>query len=53
VTAYVPGEDADAYRFTSALPAQILRDLGPAIEGLIREDSPPPTAEGDPEVPAG
>jgi membrane peptidoglycan carboxypeptidase len=40
ITAYVPGEQADAYRFTSALPAQILRELGPAIEGLIREDWP-------------
>ncbi len=38
ITAYVPGEEAEAYAFTSALPAQILRELGPVIEGLLEED---------------
>jgi membrane peptidoglycan carboxypeptidase len=28
VTAYVPGREADEYRFTSALPAEILRRIG-------------------------
>jgi hypothetical protein len=35
ITAYVPGTDADAFRFTSALPSQILRVLGPQLDGLI------------------
>lgn len=48
ITAYVPGEEADDFRFTSALPAQILRELGPAIEGLIREDAAVQQAELNP-----
>jgi membrane peptidoglycan carboxypeptidase len=39
VTAYVPGQEADRYRFTSALPAEILRVLGPVLS--------PMTAEGE------
>jgi hypothetical protein len=35
ITAYVPGTDADAFRFTSALPSQILRVLGPQLDGLV------------------
>ncbi len=38
ISAYVPGDQADAYRFTSALPTQILRELSPAIEALLAED---------------
>lgn len=38
ISAYVPGDQADAYRFTSALPTQILRELAPVIEALIAED---------------
>jgi hypothetical protein len=34
ITAYVPGAAADAFRFTSALPAQILRVIGPQLEGI-------------------
>lgn len=34
VTAYVPGPDADAYRFTSALPSEIFRALGPVLSPL-------------------
>jgi membrane peptidoglycan carboxypeptidase len=34
VTAYVPGEAASAYDFTSGLPAQVLRTLGPALSPL-------------------
>ena len=37
VTAYVPGEAADEYDFTSALPTQILRELAPVIEDLYNE----------------
>jgi membrane peptidoglycan carboxypeptidase len=47
ISAYVPGDQADAYRFTSALPTQILRELAPMIEGLIADDLPesPPGGE--------
>ncbi len=38
ISAYVPGEVADRYHFTSALPTQVLRELGPTIEGLMLED---------------
>ncbi len=38
VTAYVPGAAADDYWFTSALPAQILRELAPVLQGLLGED---------------
>lgn len=38
INAYVPGAEADRYHFTSSLPSQILRELAPAIEDLIRED---------------
>jgi membrane peptidoglycan carboxypeptidase len=35
ITAYVPGEEADGYHFTSALTAQILRELGPVVGDLL------------------
>jgi membrane peptidoglycan carboxypeptidase len=35
ITAYVPGTEADAFRFTSGLPAQILRLLGPELDGML------------------
>jgi hypothetical protein len=38
ITAYVPGEDADRYWFTSALPTQILRALASTVQGLMVED---------------
>jgi len=41
LTAYVEGARAEAYHFTSSLPAQALRYLGPALEPLL--DDPPPT----------
>jgi membrane peptidoglycan carboxypeptidase len=47
ISAYVPGEVADRYHFTSALPTQVLRELGPTIEGLLREALlPRPGGEG-------
>jgi len=62
VTAYVPGEDADDYTFTSALPSQILRELAPMVNELVRnaEVDPPqddlssPLAEeaGEPVLPS-
>lgn len=35
MTAFVHGEEADAYTFTSALPAQLLKSLGPALSPLV------------------
>jgi membrane peptidoglycan carboxypeptidase len=35
ITAFVPGAAADRYGFTSALPVQMLRMLGPSLERLI------------------
>jgi len=37
ITAFVSGPAADRYSFTSALPLQILRMLGPTLEGLIAD----------------
>lgn len=63
VTAYVPGEDADDYTFTSALPSQILRELAPMVEELVRDaeadlvpeeaSSPSDEASADPAEPSG
>jgi membrane peptidoglycan carboxypeptidase len=39
VTAHVPGDQARHYKFTSALPTQVLKVLAPALEPLIA--SPP------------
>ncbi|MGE3333540.1 MAG: transglycosylase domain-containing protein [Rhodospirillaceae bacterium] len=38
ITAYVPGEDADNYSFTSALALQLLKGIAPTVQRLI--DSP-------------
>jgi len=48
ITAYVPGEDADRFWFTSALPTQILRALAPAVQRLMEEGAAAvqPTASG-------
>ncbi|MBP2299449.1 transglycosylase domain-containing protein [Azospirillum picis] len=35
MTAFVHGPEADDYRFTSALPAQLLKSLAPALQPLI------------------
>ncbi len=42
VTAFVPGEAAANYEFTSSLPVQIFRDLSPALEALLEDEPPPP-----------
>ena len=39
VTAYVPGVEAEAYRFTSALPVQILKTLAPTLRPLVAASS--------------
>ncbi len=38
VTAYVSGEEAAGYRFTSALPVQVLRRLLPSLKPLLERD---------------
>lgn len=39
ITAYVPGEEADLYGFTSSLPVEILKRLAPALEPLIAQSA--------------
>jgi membrane peptidoglycan carboxypeptidase len=36
IIAYVPGNAADNYQFTSALPVQLFRHLAPSLEPLLR-----------------
>jgi len=35
ITAYVPGQEADRYKFTSSLPVEVLKRLAPHLEPLI------------------
>jgi membrane peptidoglycan carboxypeptidase len=42
ITAHVPGVNAAGYRFTSALPTQVLKALEPALAPLLAEPAPPP-----------
>jgi hypothetical protein len=35
ITVFVAGPDADGFRFTSSLPAQLLKGLAPAIQPLL------------------
>lgn len=42
ITAYVAGPDAAGYRFTSGLPSQVLRTLGPALSPLDPGPDPGP-----------
>ncbi len=44
VTAFVPGEAAAAYGFTSSLPVQIFRELSPAFLALMRDEPAPDLA---------
>ena len=37
ITAYVPGEEADAYEFTSSLPVQIFKTLAPKIAPVVAD----------------
>jgi hypothetical protein len=39
LTAYVPGPEASDYRFTSALPAQILKSMAPLVAQAITSPS--------------
>jgi membrane peptidoglycan carboxypeptidase len=40
LTAYVIGPDADRYRFTSSLPVQILKSMGPLLLPALEPDTP-------------
>lgn len=42
ITAHVPGVNAAGYRFTSALPTQVLKALEPALAPLLSEPAPAP-----------
>lgn len=50
LTAYVKGPEAGKYKFTSALPAQILKAIAPKLSGALNRESvagaacPPPEA---------
>jgi hypothetical protein len=46
ITAHVPGPNAKHYRFTSALPTQILKVLAPDLTPLLRSH-PPLTVPGN------
>ncbi len=39
MTAFVHGPDSDQYRFTSALPAQLLKSIAPALQPLIEQEA--------------
>src|SRR5262249_55680263 len=56
LTAYVAGDKAEAYSFTSALPVVVLKLLAPAIESKVertRQPAPAKVAEAQPvRVPA-
>lgn len=58
ITAHVAGEEADDYKFTSALAAQLLKALAPAIQGLVAqqpadsEDAAPKPAKDGLKAPA-
>jgi hypothetical protein len=47
ITAYVEGQDAAEFGFTSSLPVQVLKLLAPSLAGLVQElpsvaTAPPP-----------
>lgn len=44
ITAHVPGANAYGYRFTSALPVQVLKSLAPALQPMITEPPTPANA---------
>lgn len=41
MVAYVPGEAAGAYEFTSALPVQIVKHLLPVLDPLLKASRGP------------
>jgi membrane peptidoglycan carboxypeptidase len=53
ITAYVAGPEAAEFGFTSSLPTQILKMLGPALTPLVNAPPPGEKAAGNPAVPPG
>jgi membrane peptidoglycan carboxypeptidase len=45
VTAFVPGEQAGGYEFTSALPVQVLKELEPKLRPLVSGKPAPPDSK--------
>ena len=45
ITAFVPGQAADQYEFTSSLPVQILKSLAPVLRPLVRDAQQPLLAD--------
>jgi len=41
VMAFVPGENASSYKFTSALAVQVLKDLAPKLQPLLYDSAQP------------
>ncbi|GAB6141014.1 transglycosylase domain-containing protein [Methylosoma difficile] len=48
ITAYVTGDDAGLYHFTSSLPVQILKSLKPTLTPLLNKTSTEPVGEPKP-----
>lgn len=55
VTAFVPGVEAASYRFTSSLPVQVFKDLGPLLVSLVerseQQPAEPVMASASPNLP--
>jgi membrane peptidoglycan carboxypeptidase len=47
LTAYVPGDAAEQFRFTSALPVQLFRQLAPHFESVVRTTGNGPAGKGE------
>jgi membrane peptidoglycan carboxypeptidase len=43
ITAHVPGDRVGEFKFTSALPTQVLKALAPALQPLLDGDTPQPS----------
>ncbi|MBT0961988.1 transglycosylase domain-containing protein [Denitromonas iodatirespirans] len=52
LTAYVLGPNAAGYRFTSALPVQILKSMGPVLLPYLEPDAACGVGAGSPSAPA-
>ena len=50
LTAFVPGEDASSFHFTSALPAQVLKSMAPVLAPHINQAPDGMLAQGTPET---
>lgn len=46
ISAFVPGQEAARFKFTSALPVQMLKLLAPNLEGIIMDEVPVQKDEG-------